>query len=236
MLIETETRLIHQDGWTFRVRPPSDAGSHHPVLVMLHGWTGDENSMWIFSRRLPGAYWKIAPRGPINAPEGGFGWIASPPGHPVSLADYKPVVDRLLVQLDRWARDQSLDTRSFDLLGFSQGAFMVYALGLIYPERTRLLGALAAYLPARWVDGIDLKGIRRKRFYLAHGTQDEIIPVEKARETNQLLRTLGSDVTYCEAPIGHKLSAQCLDGLEDFFSQNALSPANKRDQPEKDPQ
>ena len=235
MPIETETQWINQDGWVYRVRPPSAGGVQHPVLLMLHGWTGDENSMWIFARRLPEADWKLAPRAPIQAPGGGYGWNDSLPDASVDLTAYKPMVDRLLGWLDSWASDQRLDLAALDLLGFSQGAFMVYALGLLYPQRVRLSGALAGYLPASWLAQISPGAIQGKRYYLAHGTRDETIPVERARESARLLTAAGARVTYCEAPVGHKLSVNCLNGLEEFFRAAGSAPADQRDQPEKHP-
>ena len=32
-----------------------------------------------------------------------------------------------------------------------------------------------------------------------------------------LLEQAGAQVTYCEADVGHKVSADCLRGLENFF-------------------
>jgi hypothetical protein len=47
---ETDTELINFNGWTMRVRPSQS--SNPRLLVMIHGWTGDENSMWVFTRGL----------------------------------------------------------------------------------------------------------------------------------------------------------------------------------------
>ena len=50
------------DGWTLRVRA-SDSPNPR-LLLLLHGWTGDENSMWVFARGLSPNYWIVAPRAP----------------------------------------------------------------------------------------------------------------------------------------------------------------------------
>ena len=39
-----------------------------------------------------------------------------------------------------------------------------------------------------------------------------------ARASMTLLEQAGAVVTYCEADVGHKVSADCLRGLETFFS------------------
>ena len=57
-----------------------------------------------------------------------------------------------------------------------------------------------------------------KHFFVAHGTQDNLVPVERARESIELLEQAGAQVTFCEAEVGHKVSADCLRGLESFFS------------------
>jgi predicted esterase len=53
---------------------------------------------------------------------------------------------------------------------------------------------------------------------MAHGTQDALVPVARARQARQILLEAGAQVTYCEDDVGHKLSASCFRGLETFFA------------------
>jgi predicted esterase len=53
--------------------------------------------------------------------------------------------------------------------------------------------------------------------FIAHGTDDDRVPVEKARLSAELLENAGAAVTYCEEQVGHKLSAKCFRGLEAFY-------------------
>ena len=57
-----DSQLTTFEDWTLRVRPGS--GRDARVMLLLHGWTGDENSMWAFARDLPASAWLIAPRAP----------------------------------------------------------------------------------------------------------------------------------------------------------------------------
>jgi len=41
--------------------------------------------------------------------------------------------------------------------------------------------------------------------------------VERARESIELLERAGAQVIFCEAEVGHKVSADCLRSLEAFF-------------------
>ncbi len=220
MPTEIESKIIIQDNWTLRVLPPQPGSTPASILLMIHGVTGNENSMWIFARKLSKSSWKLAPRGPFNAPEGGYSWLSpglTPPG---KFGDYAPVAQGLIDRVDRWGQQQQVDTRVIDLLGFSQGTFVVYALGLLFPERIRLSAALAGYLPTHWLEESSNKFLN-KSFFIAHGTEDNVIPIAYARETVKALEAHGAIVDYCEAPVGHKLSPDCVHGMEDYFYQAA---------------
>jgi len=52
---------IQIEDWVIRRRIPAGAGPF-PLFVLLHGWTGDENAMWIFASRLPAGAMLLAPR------------------------------------------------------------------------------------------------------------------------------------------------------------------------------
>ena len=61
------------DGWVLRQRTPEGPGPH-PLMLLLHGWTGDENAMWIFANRLPKNVLLVAPRGIYPTALGGYSW------------------------------------------------------------------------------------------------------------------------------------------------------------------
>ena len=214
-----EPTRISQDGWILRVRP----GTSQRLLVLLHGWRGSEDSMWIFTHRLSPEDWLISPRGSLEAPEGGFGWFLSGAAQVPALAEIKPLIEQLLSMIDRWAHWNGVDSRQLTLMGFSQGALLAYAITLLFPHRVAGIAALAGYLPEKWRESELTSALAGKPFYMAHGSQDTTIPVTSARQTLHFLEDAGAAVTYCESEVGHKLSMGCLHGLEDFF-QNLPAP------------
>ena len=212
---------VENNGWTVRVERPDHPHSA-PALLLLHGWTGDENVMWVFTRKLTGQYWMFAPRGPVKAPEGGFGWEKhTEPGLP-EMVDFQPNAVRILQAMPGWVRQagapDDILSRPFHVMGFSQGAAMAYTLTAQHPNRVGRMAALAGFLPTAPSQPNLLTSFKGKQIYIAHGSQDETIPVETAREAVQVLEANGAQVTYCESEIGHKLSVSCLKGLEEFFS------------------
>jgi phospholipase/carboxylesterase len=93
------------------------------------------------------------------------------------------------------------------LAGFSQGGAVALHVGLRHSARLGGLLALSAYLPlAHAVAAEASPAGRETAVFLAHGTQDDLIPVARARLGREDLAALGSPVEYHEYPIGHTVS------------------------------
>ncbi|RME06528.1 MAG: hypothetical protein D6803_06245, partial [Anaerolineae bacterium] len=124
-----EIQEVEQQGWVLRLRYPPRPRPDAPLVVMLHGWTGDERSMWVFAPRLPQDAVLVAPRGPYPAAQGGYSWHPMRPRETrwPGMDDFIPAARELLALLDGWV-DLQADRRSFHLAGFSQGAAMAAAL------------------------------------------------------------------------------------------------------------
>jgi len=213
-----DTELISFGDWTLRVR--TSRSSTPRLLVLLHGWTGDENSMWIFTRGLSSDYWMIAPRAPHAADPSGFSWRpiqASTFGWP-SFETLLPAADGLIKLIDEYSASLKLDARQFDLMGFSQGAALVNVMGMLHPHRIHKMGVLAGFVPAGLEEWILQKPLIGKNIFVAHGTQDQMIPIDRARASMAFLEQAGARITYCEDEVGHKLSANCLRALESYLS------------------
>lgn len=214
-VIKAELHEFHH--WKFRFRPATAAPAR--LLVLLHGWTGDENSMWGFARRLPPQVAVLAPRGLYSTPEGGFSWREILPGTwglPV-LEDFRRSADELIGFIDDWSRSEGMSSTQIDLIGFSQGAAFSFSLALLHTERIRALASLSGFLPRGAEDLLTGHPLAGKSVFIAHGRQDELIPVEEARRSVALLKGSGAQVTYCESDGGHKVSVDCFSGLTDIF-------------------
>jgi phospholipase/carboxylesterase len=205
------------NGWHFRVQEPMPLSQDTRVMLLLHGYQGNENVMWILTKTIPEDYLLIAPRAPIQAGEKQFVWHEIAPQWP-EIQTYQAVADQLLSSIDDWLDEQNIHTRKFDLMGFSQGAVLAYALTILKPERVGRVAALAGFIPHAWQDQMTKASLASRAFFIAHGTKDDTIPIKKGRQAAEWLEQNGAKVTFCEADIGHKLSADCFKGLGEFFA------------------
>ncbi|MEW5868320.1 MAG: hypothetical protein AB1894_03530 [Chloroflexota bacterium] len=214
-MLKDTSQLVEIDGWVMRQHRPAGDGPCS-LIVMLHGWTGDENAMWVFASRLPQDAWLVAPRGLYPAPTGGYAWHAYKPRMWPWVDDFRPAVEALLELLTP-ENFPGADFSKLRLVGFSQGAALAFTLALLHPGRICTLAGLSGFLPdgaAALAAGQPLRGIP---LFMAHGSQDALVPVERARQAVELLEQAGAQVSYCEDDVGHKLSAGCFRGLEAFF-------------------
>jgi phospholipase/carboxylesterase len=191
------------------------------LLLLIHGLTGDEDSMWVFARELPSNYWMIAPRAPYPSQmeQGGYTWRLPQFDNmnQVSLDLLRSSAQALIDLVDEYAASVGLDVSTFDLMGFSQGAAMSNVLAFLYPQRIQKVGILAGFVPAELIKLVSKRPLEGKSFFIAHGTKDEAVTVDRARESIKILEQAGAQVTYCEDDVGHKVSLTCLRALKKFF-------------------
>ena len=213
-------KILEFENWTIRYRRPEGDGPY-PVIWLLHGWTGDEDSMWIFASRLPKEYLLLAPRGLFTTPMGGYSWhrLNDNKTWP-SVDDFRPAVNELRSLMDNWpASAPTADFSRFRMAGFSQGGALAYAFAMLYPKTIIALAGLATFLPeasAHYLHPMRLKDIP---IFISHGVKDNLVPVTKAQYAAEQLDQAGAQVQYCESDVGHKLSADCFRGMEVFFDQ-----------------
>jgi phospholipase/carboxylesterase len=213
----SNTNLIEFNNWTLRIRETTEKPAR--PLLLIHGLTGDENSMWVFTRDLPKDYWMIAPRAPHDAEPFGYSWRTVHPGtfgRP-SFEQLLPAAEALIRLIDEYQASAKIDASIIDVMGFSQGAAMSSVLAFLYPERIRKVGILAGFVPSGVDDYINNRPLAGKKIFVAHGTKDEMVPVDRARASMDILKQAGAEITYCEDEVGHKVSLNCIKALRKYY-------------------
>jgi len=213
----SDTSLLQFDGWTLRVREAAVRPAR--LLLLLHGYTGDENSMWVFAKDLPRHYWMVAPRAPYPAELRGYSWRPLQPGtfgRP-SLEELIPQAEALIRLVDAYQASAGIEAPDFDVMGFSQGGAMSNVLAFLYPQRVRKMGILAGFVPS----GLDVYAkthpLAGKRVFVTHGTRDDMVPIDRARASVAVLEQAGAKIVYCEDEVGHKVSLNCLRALRSYL-------------------
>jgi phospholipase/carboxylesterase len=156
----------------------------------------------------------IAPRAPrLFQAGGGYAWYdfgGEGVPDPRSFRNSVRLLQEFLVQI---RRGYPIGPNGPILLGFSQGAVMSYAAGLVDPTKIRGIVGLSGYIPSRSnlpVKWNELKGLP---VFISHGTYDELIPIRLGKESAELLRNAGANVTFREYTMGHQVTVDVLSEL-----------------------
>lgn len=207
--------LVHRT----QIPPEASPGRPVPVVVMVHGWKGDETVMWIFKQTVPPGVAIITPRAPLAADDGGYGWFQ----HENSELEPQPDAlwagrDHLLRFLAGLPHQYPIDPARMVLMGFSQGAAMCNTLALTKPGQVIGVASLAGLIPENVAESAqdDLGGLP---VLIAHGTRDETVPIAAARQAREVYTRLGAQVTYGEYPTGHKLNTQGMADLKRWLAE-----------------
>ena len=117
---------------------------------------------------------------------------------------------------DLIAREGSrgIAARRIVLAGFSHGGAIVLQTSLRYPERLAGTLALSTYLPLAGTLAAERSALNQDLpIFMAHGSQDPMIPLDRARFSRDALAALGYPVQWREYPMPHSV---CLEELADI--------------------
>src|SRR5881628_3181122 len=114
---------------------------------------------------------------------------------------------------------RGIPARAIVLAGFSQGGAMALHTGLRHPERLAGIIALSCYLPLGDTLAAEASPANRDvPIFMAHGTDDPIIPLGRARRSRDKLTDLGYRVTWREYPMAHSVCDAEVDDLSAWLS------------------
>src|SRR5262245_7685361 len=104
-------------------------------------------------------------------------------------------------------RERGIAAARIVLAGFSQGGAISLQTGLRHAERLAGIMALSTYVPiAATLEAERNAANAAVPIFMAHGTQDPIIPLANARRSHDLLERLGYPVEWHEYAMPHSVS------------------------------
>lgn len=120
----------------------------------------------------------------------------------------------LIEALIRRERERGIAAHRIVLMGFSQGCAMTLMTGLRYPERLAGLVGLSGYLPLAAVAESERHEANADvPIFLAHGSADTVIPIDRATASRDALIAMGHPVEWHEYPMPHSVCAEEITDL-----------------------
>ena len=206
----------------YKVREPKILLDKNPLLLLLHGYGSNEDDLFSFASELPDEYFVISARAPYDLQYGSYAWYAiNFDADQNKFSDQSQAVlsrDLVVKFLEELKSKFPIDSSNITLIGFSQGSILSYSIAISYPKIVQRVGALSGYLNLdTTIDNYQNNDFSGLKIFSSHGTVDQVIPVEWARKTDPILKSLGINSTYKEYPIGHGVSPQNFYDLKSWL-------------------
>lgn len=185
------------------------------AILWLHGLGADGNDFVpiIDELELPSAsrirfIFPHAPMRPVSINNGFVmrAWYDvlnlnfSQPEDEDGLRDSQQAIEALLER----ERQRGIAPERIVLAGFSQGGAMALQTGLRYPEKLAGIMALSCYLPLQQTLAAEAHHANSATsIFMAHGSQDSIVPLTLAAASRRQLLESGHAVEWHEYPMAH---------------------------------
>lgn len=209
----------------YKIREPKVILEKNPLLLLLHGYGSNEADLFSFATELPDNYYIISARAPYDLQYGSYAWYAinfDADQNKFSDNDQAQISrDAIAGFIDELIANYPIDTNDVNLVGFSQGSILSYAVALSYPEKVNKVVAMSGYLNLEIAKEDYLKNnLSKLKIFASHGTVDQVIPLEWARKTPSILEKLGIAITYKEYPVGHGVAPQNFYDFKNWLAEN----------------
>ena len=204
------------------VREPKIKLDKNPLLLLLHGYGSNEEDLFSFSAELPNEYFVISARAPFDMMQGSYAWYAinfdADSAKFSDMEQAKASRDMIAAFIDQLIRTYPINANDVTLIGFSQGSILSYAVALSYPKKVQRVIAMSGYLNTEMaVTDFAKNDFSSLKIFASHGTVDQVIPVEWARQSIPVIENLGIPVTFKEYSVGHGVAPQNFHDLKNWL-------------------
>lgn len=191
---------------------------------MLHGYGSNEEDLFSFAEKLPEEFFIISVRAPLDLQPYGHAWYEIHWNNTNGkFTDEVQAIDsreKITQFIDEAIAAYPVDEREVTLVGFSQGCILSFAVALSYPEKVKNIVGLSGYIDQNIIKkGFEQNDFSHLAVYSSHGTMDQVIPVDWARNTRPLLDKLGIANTFSEFPVGHGVAPQNFAEIRKFLEE-----------------
>ena len=183
-----------------------------PLFVLIHGYGSNEEDLFSFAQDLPENAHIVSVRARYDIPYGGFAWYDINFVNNEKWMDEDQAIEsrnKLVDFIDTITQQENLDEENVTLMGFSQGAILSYAIALNNPEKIKNVAILSGYPEHKIIREFNqTKDFSNLNFFVSHGTEDVVLPIELGKMGEEFLRSLNIKFDYHEYRSGHGIVPQ----------------------------
>ncbi|WP_298115041.1 alpha/beta fold hydrolase [Flavobacterium sp.] len=207
------------------VREPKIKLDKNPLLLLLHGYGSNEEDLFSFASELPEEYYVISARAPYDMMYGSYAWYAinfdADENKFSDIGQAQTSRDLIANFIDEVVSSYAIDANKVTLIGFSQGCILSYAVAVSYPEKVQRVVAMSGYFNEEIAtENFKDNDLSKLKIFASHGSVDQVVPVDWARNSIPKIKDLGVEIVYKEYPIGHGVSPQNFYDFKNWLQEN----------------
>ncbi|MDA0301811.1 MAG: dienelactone hydrolase family protein [Chloroflexi bacterium] len=189
-----------------------------PTVVALHGHGAHAQDLLGLAPFLAeGRVMMLCPQAEFPLAPGAFTWFHREGEAQRTVEEFERVASALREFIEEAVPRCGGDLARTVVLGFSQGGTLAYRLGLGEPRRFAGVAALSTYFPEDIAATVDREAAAELPLLVQHGTHDQMITVQRAQASRDLLQTIGAQPHYLEYPMQHEIGRQSLTDLSEWL-------------------
>ncbi len=206
------------------VREPKIKLDKNPLLLLLHGYGSNEEDLFSFATELPDEYYVVSARAPFNMMHGSYAWYAinfdADENKFSDIGQAQQSRDLIAKFIDELIENYPIDANNVTLIGFSQGTILSYAIAVSYPEKVQRVIAMSGYFNSDIAtENYQNNDFSRLKIFASHGSVDQVVPVDWARNSIPKLKALRIAIIYKEYPVGHSVAPQNFFDFKNWLEQ-----------------
>ncbi|MDF2454455.1 MAG: esterase [Cytophagaceae bacterium] len=224
ILFMSSNEIIPQQPSLFYIhREPTVKSATPPLLLLLHGTGSNEEDLFSFADQLPGKFLVVSIRAPYTIERGSYTWyeLRFENGKPISNnVQAEQSRKTLLAFIEQLKGKHDFDASQVYLCGFSQGGIMSYSVALTAPEKIKGIAIMSGRLLDDVKTNVAAKEqLKKLSIFVSHGTKDNVLNVQYARDAKTYLESLGLTPLYKEYPEAHTISREMFADLLKWLNQ-----------------
>jgi phospholipase/carboxylesterase len=205
-------------------------GTVYPLLIWLHGFGADMHDLADIAAAVHrSGYLHVLPNAPLGGFDGPEGTVRAwfERGGKESQESVRLALDGLDALVKEIVARFRAQAGMALLVGFSQGGNLALRFGLPRPHLFAGLAALSCSLSDVNELRTGLPARRDLPIFLAHGSDDRMVPVECSQRMLVFLKEQGYQPIYQEYPMGHEISPTLFADLVQWITRT-LPPRGNR--------
>lgn len=204
-------------------RPALDKSEKPPLLIALHGYGANANSLFKLVSQLDKRLVVVSARGPYNHQRDSYFWFN------IDLKERKKVYNTLMgkesirrmgIFIDQMVKEHNADPNRVYLMGFSQGAMMAHATAMRFPNKVKGImlcsGGLFPGVEEMKILGADYSKIQT---FISHGTADRMLSINHAEAIKKFCEEINMKYDFhFYGGAGHGINQENADDLAKWIT------------------